>query len=138
MILDHVENTQLLRRNELILLGVLFGHLRVKTTTLASNLQMRLGCALCSLTASMTALLSSANHVLLASERTLRIAIEMWVLNNLALTISQEGLQPHINADCRLLTSGRCMLGVRLSLTDDEGIPMSVSTTNQVSPLAAI
>src|SRR6266700_21231 len=68
MVLHHVENTQLLNRNHLVLLGILFGGLIVEISPWTSNLQMRLGRVTGSLTSAFTAFLPTADLALLAPE----------------------------------------------------------------------
>src|SRR6266568_9261529 len=60
---------------------------------------------------------------------------ETRVLNCVAFAIGEEGFQPHINADSRMLTRGWFMSVVWLSLTHDQGVPMPISTMHQANRL---
>src|SRR5712692_5718777 len=72
MVLDHVENTQFLNCNHLIVFSVLLSCLIVKITALAGDFQMRLGSITSSLAAAFTAFLPTAYLALLTSECPLR------------------------------------------------------------------
>ena len=84
-----------------------FGRLILEIPALTSDLEMRLRRTPGSFTASMTALLASAQRSLLASQGFLRAAIEARVLNGMALTIRQKGLETNVNADVRMLARQR-------------------------------
>ncbi len=135
MVLYHVENLKLLNSDDLVLFGVLFGRLILEIPPLTCNLEMRLCSTPGSFTAAMTPLLTSAQRSLLASQGFLRGAIETRVLNGAALTIRQEGLETNIDTNSRMLAHTCIVLDVRLRLTDDEGIPMSIRTAYQVNRL---
>ena len=135
MVLYHVKNLKLLNGDYLVLFGVRFGRLEMEIPPLAGYLEMRLGGTLGSFTASMTALLASAQLALLASQGFLRGAIEARVLNRVALTIGEKGLETYINADIRMLARAGSMFGMWLRLTHDEGIPMPIRTVYQVNRL---
>ena len=132
MVLYHVENLKLLNSNHLVLPGVLFCRFEMEITALPRNLEMGLRRATSSLATSMTALLASAHRSLLASQGFLRGAIVARVLDGMALAIRQEGLQPYINADIRMLTDALEMFRTRFRFADDEGVPMSIRTQDQV------
>ena len=135
MVLYHVEHVKLLNGDYLVLFGVRFGRFEMEITALTRDLEVRLRRATSSLAAAMTALLASAQLALLASQGFLRGAIETRVLNGVALTIRQEGLETYINTDIRMLTDARSMFGMWLRLTDDECVPVSISTMYQVNRL---
>src|SRR5881392_1773639 len=101
MILDHVENTQLLHSDDLIVFGILLCRLIVEITTLAFDLEVDLCRAPSSVTTTIAALVAPRDHALLASQRRGARAIEARVLHRVAQAISQERLQPHVNADGR-------------------------------------
>ena len=135
VVLGHVENVKLLNSNHLVLFGVLFGRFEMEITALARDLEMGLRRATSSLAASMAAFLASAQLALLASQGSLRGAIEARVFYGVALTIRQKGLEANVNADVRMLTRGWFMLGRWLHLTHDEGVPMPIRTMDQVNRL---
>src|SRR5207247_9699441 len=62
MVLDHVENTQLLNSDDLMLFSVLVRYLILEVTALTSNLEMRLGRATSSFPASVAAFLTMTHH----------------------------------------------------------------------------
>ena len=123
MVLYHVEHLKLLNGDYLVLFGVLFGRLVLKITALTRDLEMGLSRATSSFPAAMTALLTPAQLTLLASQGSLRGAIEARVLNRVALTIRQEGLESYINTDIRMLTDVGKMFRSRFGFTHDESVP---------------
>ncbi len=135
MVLDHVENVKLLNGDDLVLFGILVGRLILEIPPLTGNLEMRLCRTLGSFPAAMTPLLPSAHPSLLASQGLLRGAIETRVLNGVALTIRQKGLEANINPNVRMLALTWIVLDVWLRLTHDEGIPLSIRTVYQVNRL---
>src|SRR5437762_8788111 len=76
MILDHSGDSKVFDCNRLIVFSILFSRLEMMVTALTIDLQMGLGCATSSFPASMTALLTPVHPALLASECSLRGAIE--------------------------------------------------------------
>ena len=128
MFLYHVEHLKLLNSNHLVLFGVRFGRLILEIPPLTGDLEMRLGGTPGSFTAAMTALLASAQLALLASQSSLRGAIEARVLNGMTFAVSEKGFETNVNADVRMLTRGWFMLGMWQCLTHDEGVPMPIST----------
>src|SRR6266849_3922407 len=137
MVLYHIENDQVLNSDHVIAFGILLSSLILEVSALTGNLEMGLGCALCSFAASVTALLTPAHHPLLAPQGVTRGAIEARVRNGVALTIGQEGLQPYINADVRMRTVNGSMRNQGVSLTDDESVPVSISTQNEMDGLGS-
>ena len=135
MVLYQVENVKLLNGDDLVLFGVLVGRLILEVPPLTCNLEMRLCRTLGSFPAAMTPLLPSAQRSLLASQGLLRGAIETRVLNGVALTIRQKGLEANVNTNVRMLALTWIMLDVWLRLTHDEGIPLSIRTVYQVNRL---
>jgi len=135
VIFHHLADLKVFYHNMLIAFGIRFGCFEMMITPLTMNFEMRLGDILGSLTASMTALLASAHRALFASEGSLRRTIESRVLNRVSLAIGQERFQPNVNADIRMSTRMRSMLGVWVSLTDDQCIPMLISPINKVDGL---
>jgi hypothetical protein len=97
----------------------------------------RFGAVASSLTLAAAALLASAEHTLLAPKRSLALAILARVGNGLALRIGQEDFQAHVQANARM----RARLAVFLTLlglswlTNDQGIPLSIRTQDQVGGL---
>src|SRR5437588_2287428 len=71
MILYHVENSQLLNRDQLIAFCILFGCLIVKVSALTGNLEMGLCRTTSSLTASVTSFFAPTQSALFASQRLL-------------------------------------------------------------------
>jgi hypothetical protein len=132
MVLYHIGDVQVLYRDMLIGLCILFGNLEMEITPLTDNLEMRLCRASGSLTAAMTVFLASAHRALLASQCTLALAIIARVRNGMTLTIRQERFQSYVNADSRMLTRGWFMLAMWFHLTDDESIPVPICTQDQV------
>ncbi len=137
MILDHVENTQVLNSDKLIAFCIRLGRLIVKITALTGDLEMGLSRTAGSLTASVASLFASAQLALFASQCLLRRAIETRVLNGPALRVSQEGFQAHINTDVRMSAVRWSMCGVGFSLTDNQRVPMSISTMDEVHGLGS-
>ena len=135
MVLDHVGDLKVFNCNTLIAFSIGFRRLEMVITPLPRNLEMGLRRATSSLAASMTAFLASAQLALLASQGSLRGAIETRVLNGVALTIRQKGLEANVNTDVRMLTDALEMVRARFGLTHDEGIPMPIRTVYQVNSL---
>jgi hypothetical protein len=99
------------------------------------DLQMRLGTVQGGFAAAVAAFLASAQRTLFASERFLRGAIETRVRYHIALAIGKEDFQPDINANVRMLTRRGKMFVWWVRFTDDEGVPMPISTVNQMDCL---
>ena len=135
MVLDHIADGEVLNRDMVIVVGVLRSHFEMMISTLAANLQMCLGDIASRFPAPFAPLLAAAELPLLAPERLLRSAIETRVLNRVPFTIGQEGFQPDINADIGMLTGTWGMLICGVSFTDDESIPVSISTMNKMNRL---
>ena len=135
MIFHHVVDRELLDRNMVRVRGVLQSHFVVEITALPGNLEMGLSRVTSSFAASVTAFLASAHLTLFAPQSALRRPIKARVGDKVAITISQEGLQAHINADIRMRTGGRCMVGSGLAFTHYEGVPMTVRTMDKVNRL---
>src|SRR6266516_1339408 len=55
----------------------------------------------------------------------------------MALAIRQERGEPHVNADSRMLACAWGMFSVWLRLTDNEGIPVSISPMHEVNGLGS-
>ena len=135
MVLGHVADNQVFYRDMVMGLSILLSYFEMEITPLPSNLEMRLSCIPGSLASAVTAFLASTQLALLASQGFLRGAIVARVLYGVALTIRQEGLQPNINADIRMLTDAGKMFRSRFGFTHDEGIPMSIRTQHQMHRL---
>ena len=80
----------------------------------------------------MRTFLAAAYLALFAPERLLRGAVIAWVLNGVALTIRQKGLEANVNTDVRMLTRRGKVFRLGFGLTHDEGIPMSIRTQDQM------
>ena len=133
MVFHHVEDTQIL--NMVIGLGIRFGNFEMMVTALPVNLQVRLRDVPGGLAPAFTALLATAQLTLLPPERLLRGAIETRVSNAMALGVGQEGFQANINANVGVFTRPGQMFILRFSFTDDEGIPVSISTMDKMDGL---
>ena len=137
MILDHVENTQLLNSDDMIAFSVPFSCLIVKVTTLTGDLKMRLRSAFCGFASAVRTFLAAADLALLAPQGSGARAIEARVLKSMAFAVSEKGRETNINANSRMLTGGGSVLGLWLHLTDDERIPVSISSVYQVNRLGS-
>ena len=135
VILYHVTDRQVFNDYALIALGIRLSHFEMVISTLTLDLQMGFRNVPGSLATAMTALLSSAKGPLLAPQGLLRGAIEPRVLNRLSKRVRQEGLEPHVKANIRMLAHGGQMLVLWSRLADDEGVPMSIRTQNQMHGL---
>lgn len=132
MVLDHVRDLKVFHCKQVIPLSIRFCYLEMVIAALPSNLHMRLCDVLRSFTAAVTALLASTQLALFASQGSLRGAIEARVLNRVALTISQERFQSNITTNVRMLTRGGEMLSLKKCLADDQSVPVSISTQDQM------
>src|SRR5579863_2691610 len=99
---------------------------------LTLNFQVRQGRTLCCLPTAVRAFLAPTQHALLASQCSLRGAIKARVLNRMPVAIRQERFESDINTDIRMMTLSRSMLCLGDSLTDDEGVPVVVSTQDKM------
>ena len=132
MILDHIRDGKVLNRNPLVAKSIGFGDFEMMVTTLTSNLQVRLGNILRCLAKPLAPLLAAGKLTLLASQSLLRGAIEAWISNGMAFAIRQEGLETYINADIRMRASTWEVFMLWLSLTDDERVPVTVRTQDEM------
>jgi len=121
----------------MIALRVGLRRFEVKITALSCDLEMGLGCATSSLAASLASLLATGDHALLATEGRLTLAIIAWIVDRVSFRIRQEGLQPHIQADVRMVTCRGSMLCLGVSFADDEGIPVMIGPIEQVTGLGS-
>ncbi len=135
MVLYHITDSQVFYHNAMIAFGIGLGCLEMMISPLSIDFQMRLCHVLGSLPPAMAPFLAPGQLALLASKRFLRGAIKAWVVNSMAFTISQEGLQTYINANGRMITSGRKMLCVRTGFADNQSIPMSIGPQDEVNRL---
>ncbi len=92
VVLDHVRDRQVFNDNSLIPFRVGFRRFEMVISALSMDLEMGFRRIPGGLAASMTAFLASAYLALLASEGSLRRAIEARIFNRVALTIRQERL----------------------------------------------
>lgn len=137
MVLYHIGDLQVLYRDMVIGLCILFGNFEMVIAALTLNLQMGLCRAASNLTAAMRAFLATTHGTLLTSQCFLRGAIKTWVLYGIALAISQERLESYINANIRMRTVRWNMLIVGLRLTDDKRVPVPIRTMNEVKRLGS-
>jgi len=135
MIVYHVENSQLLHSDHLIVFSVRLCRLIVKIPTLTGDLEMRLRRAPSSFTASMRPLFASTYRTLLASQGLLRATIEARGLDGMARTIRQKRFESDINPDVRMRAVRGSMVSPWFHLTDDESIPVSIGPMDQVNRL---
>ncbi len=132
MVLDHIRDGKVLNRNALVAESIGLSCLEVMVSTLAVDLQVRLGDITRCLAETVAFLLASGELALLASQSLLRGAIEAWISNGVPFTIRQEGLETHIDADIRMRASTWEVFILWLSLTDDERVPVTVRTQNKM------
>ncbi len=135
MVFHHPLNIQILYGNMMILFSILFGGLEMKVTSLALDLEMGVCGTLGGDASSLAALRSSCDRALLAPQRLVTLAVVAWVLDAVAFAVRQEGLQTHIETDIRMLAGAWGMLLLWLRLTDDEGIPVPISTQDKMGCL---
>ncbi len=135
MIFHHPTDIQVFNRNTMVLFSVWLGHFEMEIAALTGNLQVRFCDILRGFTASVTALLASAQLALLAPQRLLRRAIEAGILNHVPLRVSQEYFQADINADIRMGTRAGGMLCLRNGFAHDERVPMPIGTQDQMDRL---
>jgi hypothetical protein len=128
MVLDHSGDSKVFYHDTLIVLSIGLSRLEMMIAALPLDLEMSLGCATSSLTTACAAFLAPAQGALLTPKCTMRSAIETWILYRVALTIGQKGLKSHIKTDVWMRTVNGRMLGLWPCLTDNEGIPVPVST----------
>ncbi len=133
VVLDHGGDSKVFDGNMVIVLGVLLCDLEMVISPLTVDLEMGLRGTLSSLALAVRAFLTTAHATLLAPQGTLRGAIEARVRNGVALTIGQERFQSDINANVSMSTRGWSMCSLRLCLTDNEGIPMPISSQDKVN-----
>ena len=132
VIFHHIGDLKVFHGNVVILFSVPFGGLEMVISALSIDFQMRFSNVASSCTASVTALLATAQLTLFASQSALRGAIEARIVNRLAFTISQERFQSNINTDVSMGTGAGGMLGLRFSLTDDKRVPVPISTQDKM------
>ncbi len=133
MVLDHIHDLKVLDSNMLIAKSIRLGDFEMMVTTLAIDLEMRLSDDARRLAETLTALFTSRELALFAPECRGARAIETGISHGMAFAISQEGLETHINADIRMRTFRRSMVALLFCLTDDEGVPVSIGSQNEVN-----
>src|SRR6266852_3759933 len=101
----------------------------------AIDVEVRLCGALGGFSTPFRPLLPTSNRALLASQRSLALAVVAWVLDGVPFAIGQEGFQPNVNANIRMFARAWGMLLVWFRLTDKQCIPMPISTQDQVGRL---
>src|SRR5487761_2658511 len=114
MVLAHAHHVQVFDTDAPIALSIVFGGFEVDVTPLTADLEMLLGDLPFSLASAVAAFCATVTHALGAGKPFLPTAIVPWVLNDHALRIGQEHLQPYIQPDVRMFTRGfwclRCTL----------------------------
>ena len=132
MVFHHIVNLKVFYCYVVIAFSIGFRRLKMMISALAIDLEVCLCDVSGSLALAMTPFLTAAKLTLFASKRLLRGAIEAWVLNRIALAISEEGFESCINTNVRMLTFRGKMFRLWLRLTDDERVPMSISPQNKI------
>lgn len=132
VVLHQIGDLQVLYRNAVVGLRIVFRHFEMEVSALTADLEMGLCRALGSLTAPVRPFLATAQCALLASQSTLTLAVVPWIVYRVALRVSEKRFQSHINADIGMFTWGWKMLSMWLRLTDDQGIPMPISTQDKM------
>ncbi len=135
VVLDHAVNVQLLNGNMLIGLGILPGNLIVKVPALPLDLEVSLCGAPCSFPSPRAPLVPTGYGALLTPKRLLLLAVVVRIVDCTSFGVRQEGLQPNIDPNSRVLTHHCSMLCMRLNLTDNQGIPMPIGSMHEVSRL---
>ncbi len=138
VILEHAVDVQVLNTNMLISFSVRLRSLKQEVSSLALDLQMRLGDIARCLAPSLAALLTSAEGALFASEGAQALAIMAWVGNRVPLRICQKDFQAHIQANIRMRTRASALL-MRLfglyRLTHDQSVPVPIGTQDEMARL---
>ena len=132
VIFDHMTDSQVFYHNALIAFGIGLGCLEMVISPLSIDLEMSLCYVLSRLPSSLTVFLAPAQLTLLASQGLLRATIEARVLNRMALAIRKERLESYINPNISMCAYTGKMLVLWLSLADNQGIPMSIRTQDQM------
>ena len=132
VVFHHVRDLKSFNRNHLIAFGIGLGCLEMVIAPLSVDLQMRLRRTTSSLAAAVTALLAPRYCALFAPKRPLRDTIEAWVLTSVPLAVSEKRFETYVNADIRMIAVRRVMLIVGLNLTDNKGVPVSISAQNKM------
>ncbi len=135
VIFDHLTDSQVFYHNAPVAFGIGPGCLEMVIAPLAIDLQVRLRRTPGSFPSAMRTFLATGYHPLLASQGSLRGAIEARVLDHMALGVREERLESYINADVGMFTRTWSMFSMWLSLAHDQRIPMSINTMHQVSRL---
>ena len=135
IVLNHIEDTQVLNGDMMIVLSIVFGHFEMMVAPLAIDLQMRLGNIASGFPAALRALLAPAQLPLLASKYLLRGAIEAGVRNGIAFRVSKEDCEADIDPDIGMFTLRRAVPCLWPLLTGKQGIPMSIGPVNKIDRL---
>ena len=138
MILDHIRDGKVLNRNAPVAKSIGLSCLKVMIAPLPVDLQVRLGNILRCLAKPLAAFLAAGKLTLLASQSLLRGAIETGISNGMAFAIRQEGLETDINADIRMRASTWEGFIPWLRLTDDERVPVTVRTQDEMHGLGVL
>ncbi len=133
MVFHHIGDLKVLDGNPLIASSIGFSNVEVMISTLALDLEVCLSNVARCLAKPLTALLASAQLSLLTPECRGARAIETRIRNGMAFTIRQEGLEPNIDTDIRMLTRTGKVFSLRLRLADDKGVPMPICSQDKVN-----
>jgi hypothetical protein len=132
VVLDHVANAQILNGNVMVLLSILSGNFEMMISTLATDLQVRFCHIASSFPPSLGAFLASRKLTLFAPQDLTRGTIKARVRNSMAFRVSEERLQPNVNADVRMSTGRREVFGFLYCFTHNQGIPVPIGSMDKV------
>ncbi len=135
VILDHPTDIEVFNHDMVIVIGILLSRLVMEVTALPLDLEMCLGSVASGLAIALAALLAAAHLPLLAPQRLLAFAVVAWVRNRVPFAIRQERFQSDIDPDIRMRTGRRAMFSLWVCFTDDECVPVTISTMHEVSRL---
>lgn len=132
MVLHHVEDMQVLNSDMVIGLSVLLSNFEMMISTLTANLQVCFSNIASGFAPSTAFFLAPGQLTLLAPEYLLRRAIEARVRNGLPFRVCKEGCESNVKTNIRMLTGGWKVLVSWFRLTDDERIPLPISSVNKM------
>ena len=135
VVLDHPTDIEVFNHDMVIVIAILLSRLEMEVTALPLDLEMCLGSVASGLVIAFAALLAAAHLPLLAPQRLLAFTVVAWVRNRVPLAIRQERFQSDIDPDLRMRTCRRAMFSLWVCFTDDECVPVTISTTHEVSRL---
>ncbi len=133
VVLHHVGDLKVFDGNALIAFSVVFGDFEMMVSALPFDLQMCLSGTLSGFAVASAPLLAAAHLPLLTSKCLLTLAKGSWVRNCVAFAIREKRFESYVNANVRMFALSRFMVSTWLGLTDNEDIPMAVSTQDEMS-----